>query len=312
MFKRFRYQSRTQTPQWLRVAFWLFVSYLVYVGWRGQQEAVTPQEDGTQQESLLPSFEQYPAIKDFTNVNRWRGFVNPSRGREIEFQDIESGSGDGATCGQQARFTVTDSEGFEDQPEQLPEQPFTLTLDGNDDAFRRAVLGMREGGLRQVIIGARFFGGEPTDAPYHYTIRMEKLTPSAGDRVGFSGQTLEKGTGNPAFCGEPVRVYLRVWSADNKELYRSEENVPLDVLLGQGEYGHGIDRGLVGIRIGEVRRLMIPPAYQPKGGDIAFPRSELAIVEVIRVPYKNNETQPETNTNPEEQHEPDRKPSERD
>ncbi len=316
-FKRYRYKSPTPRPRWLQILFWLFVAYVLMVAFRGErvpdeEASITPKDEAVQ-----GKLDAYPAIQEFTSINRWRRFANPSLGFELDYQDVEAGSGDGAACGQRTTFEVRALD--EASQAQVPvDQPMTLLLDGAEDTpFAGAIVGMRAGGVRQVSMGPLWFDAHALDDAmrYRFEIRMQSLTPSAGDAIGFSAQQVEEGTGLPARCGDTIQLYMRLWSADNKELYRTPEDAPQELLIGAGTLGHGLDRGLVGMTAGVVRRLMIPPAYQPKGGDIPFPRNEIAIVEVIRVPYNVIENQPtiQPETDIEEpDNEPDRQPSERD
>jgi hypothetical protein len=77
------------------------------------------------------------------------------------------------------------------------------------------------------------------------------------------------------------------------EQIKAEEQAFLTI--GRLQMGHGVDRGLLGIETFEVRRLEIPPPYQPSESALPFPKDEIAIVEIQRMPYKSEATPEEPN-----------------
>ncbi len=73
---------------------------------------------------------------------------------------------------------------------------------------------------------------------------------------------VRKGTGDIVTAGEDVTVNYSVWLQDTGQLFDSSFNpgrTPLVFALGYGKVIKGWDEGLVGMRIGELRRLIIPP-----------------------------------------------------
>lgn len=68
--------------------------------------------------------------------------------------------------------------------------------------------------------------------------------------------TVDKpGTGDPSACGQEITLRLTLWKADGSKALERETTL----LLGAQQIAAGVDAGLVGIRIGEARTLLLPP-----------------------------------------------------
>ena len=63
------------------------------------------------------------------------------------------------------------------------------------------------------------------------------------------------GVGARAKCGETMRVHLTVWNDTGGQSYAG--NVPLE--LGARDLAAGIDFGALGMAVGEVRSIVLPP-----------------------------------------------------
>ncbi len=95
------------------------------------------------------------------------------------------------------------------------------------------------------------------------------------------------GSGNGAACGETVSLHLTVWGTGGTPAYTGNKVLT----LGAGEITHGLDAGLVGIRPGGTRTLVLPPAAlrraktarAPDALLAALPGNRLAIVTVERL-----------------------------
>lgn len=89
----------------------------------------------------------------------------------------------------------------------------------------------------------------------------------------FRGEDLESGTGAEARKGKTLTVHYTGWFYDQPKDERgrkfdsSHGGTPLSFRLGDGLVIKGWDDGLVGMRVGGVRTLIVPPAqaYGRKG-----------------------------------------------
>ena len=98
--------------------------------------------------------------------------------------------------------------------------------------------------------------------------------------VPFSIEDLEVGTGSAAANGDTLEVRYTGWLYDpgapeNKG--RQFDSGTFEFVLGAGQVIPGWDQGLVGMRVGGLRRLVIPPdlAYGDRGQGSIPPNATL-------------------------------------
>lgn len=92
-------------------------------------------------------------------------------------------------------------------------------------------------------------------------------TTAPAPNAPFSQVDLRVGGGAAAAAGNTLVVEYTGWlydptKTDNKGLQfdTSVGNTPLEFVLGEGRVIPGFDQGLVGLRVGGLRRLTIPPS----------------------------------------------------
>ncbi len=108
-----------------------------------------------------------------------------------------------------------------------------------------------------------------------------KSTVAPSDSVDFSFVDLQLGTGAEATTGSQVTVNYSGWlydaaNPDNKgTLFDSGQG--FSFVLGSGQVISGWDQGVVGMRVGGKRRLIVPPelAYGSQGAGVIPPNAAL-------------------------------------
>lgn len=104
--------------------------------------------------------------------------------------------------------------------------------------------------------------------------------------LGLSYTILVEGQGQPLSQGERFQAQSEAWLADGTRFFSTRENrAPLDYLLGSGTACAGFDLGVMGMRVGEVRRIYIPArlAFGEAGRGKVPPDSDLVFeVEVTQ------------------------------
>ncbi len=96
-------------------------------------------------------------------------------------------------------------------------------------------------------------------------------------------ETLTPGTGDEAKTGDTVTVHYTGTLTDGKKFDSSRDRgEPFDVTLGQKRVIAGWEEGLLGMKVGETRRLTIPPdlGYGARGAGNVIPPNATLVFEV--------------------------------
>lgn len=99
---------------------------------------------------------------------------------------------------------------------------------------------------------------------------------------------LKLGDGRVAKRGNDIKVHYTGYLASNNSKFDSsvDRKVPFEFKLGRGEVIQGWDRGIVGMKVGGKRKLIIPPilAYGENGSGSIPPNATLIFdVELLSV-----------------------------
>ena len=122
-------------------------------------------------------------------------------------------------------------------------------------------MGIRSCGV--LVAAAMALGGCGSDTP---------TAPSV-----FRVEDIVVGTGDPAVAGDTLTVHYRGTLAGGQVFDDSHARDPFTFRLGAGGVIRGWDLGLVGMRVGGQRRLVIPPelAYGSQGSGPIPPNATL-------------------------------------
>ena len=119
----------------------------------------------------------------------------------------------------------------------------------------------------------------------------ELLTPQEGS-LELQVEDIKVGTGEVVTAGDTVLVHY-VGSLENGEIFDSsrERGQPFETVIGEGLVIEGWDQGILGMKPGGLRKLIIPPglAYGAQGaGDVIPPNATLTFeVELLEINPKN-------------------------
>lgn len=124
-------------------------------------------------------------------------------------------------------------------------------------------------------------GGKSSDFAPELGVDLSAMQEMAS---GLYIQTLEPGDGPLVRRGQTVVAHYTGWLSDGTKFDSSRDRgEPLRIPIGMGRVIDGWDEGIVGMRVGEVRRLVIPPelAYGEAGaGGGVIPSNATLIFEV--------------------------------
>ncbi len=100
---------------------------------------------------------------------------------------------------------------------------------------------------------------------------------------GLQVQDVKEGTGAEAVSGKTVSVHYTGWLTDGTKFDSSvDRDQPFQFKLGAGQVIKGWDEGVAGMKIGGVRRLVIPPSlgYGAAGAGGVIPPNATLVFEV--------------------------------
>ncbi len=100
---------------------------------------------------------------------------------------------------------------------------------------------------------------------------------------GMKIEILKEGTGNAAKNGDRVSVHYKGTLENNEKFDSSyDRGIPFSFVLGAGRVIEGWDLGVLGMKVGEKRKLTIPPelAYGSQGAGGVIPPNAILIFEV--------------------------------
>jgi len=117
---------------------------------------------------------------------------------------------------------------------------------------------------------------EPTTQP---------TTPPTQTPVSITKLLIEDtqiGTGSPAASGNTITVNYTGMFTDGKVFDSSIGKQPITIVIGTGQVISGWDQGILGMRVGGKRRLIIPPplAYGEKGAGGVIPPNAPLIFDI--------------------------------
>jgi protein-disulfide isomerase len=132
------------------------------------------------------------------------------------------------------------------------------------------------GAFRRLI--ERALSGPPPRSP-----SLPAPLAAKADGGPLTTTTLTPGKGPPARANDKLRVHYTGWLLDGTKFDSSRDrNSPFEFTLGTGQVIKGWDQGLVGMKVGEKRRLVVPPslAYGERGRGGLIPTNATLVFEV--------------------------------
>lgn len=116
--------------------------------------------------------------------------------------------------------------------------------------------------------------------PKNRLLSLLLLLPACLWAIPYEVSTVKEGSGEPIQNGQLIRVHYKSFLADSEMTMFDnsyDRGEPLEFSLGAGQVIQGWERGLLGMKVGEIRKLSIP--YQLAYGDREIgpipPRSDL-------------------------------------
>ena len=232
----------------------------------------------------------------------------------LQYYDLVVGTGDeavkSATVKTHYTIWVKTDTGFDYVDTSLRDTPLEFVVGRGDMVFpgwEEGVTGMKVGGKRYLVIppdlgmGAQDNGMVPANSTLVMEIELTSVVPPQVATVvdeadytvtasGLKYYDLVEGTGDPAAAGQTLVVNYTGWLEDGTQFDSSVGGNPFTFSLGAGSVIAGWDEGLVGMKVGGKRQLVIPAAlgYGDSGSGI-IPGGATLIFEVELVEIQPTE-----------------------
>ena len=229
----------------------------------------------------------------------------------LSYTDVTVGDGKEAVVG--AQITVhyegflSDGKKFDSSRDR--NQPFTFVLGVGRvvDGWDRGFPGMKEGGQRRLLVPALLAYGDrgagdviPPGEDLTFDVELIEVTLLLDPEPGMTGEVVEQknglqwvdlelGTGEEAKKGSTVTVQYTGWLAtagpdgSGKRFDSSRDRQqPFTFLLDGGQVIKGWDQGVLGMKVGGRRKLIIPAklGYGKRGAEGSIPANADLIFEV--------------------------------
>jgi peptidylprolyl isomerase len=182
------------------------------------------------------------------------------------------------------------------------DKPFEFVL-GKGEAIAgwdQGLAGMKAGGTRKLTIpsdlayGARgaLNGRIPPNAALEFDVELLDVITPLPELPPTSVRALVvedriAGTGTEAKAGSSLTVHYTGWLEDGTQFDSSRDasrdrDQPIEFMLGRGEVIAGWEQGLLGMKVGGIRKLIIPPdlGYGAQGASNFIPPNAVLIFEV--------------------------------
>lgn len=130
----------------------------------------------------------------------------------------------------------------------------------------------------------------PTSFPTSESLPTTLPTPTSPPITKLTIVDVQVGTGSPAATGNIVTVNYTGMFTDGKVFDTSVGKQPFTFELGAGKVIPGWDQGVLGMRVGGKRRLIVPPdlAYGERGIPGAIPPNSVLIFDIELLDVKES------------------------
>jgi len=127
--------------------------------------------------------------------------------------------------------------------------------------------------------------GDPATPPMDMEFADEldiDLDAMAHTESGLYYEDLDPGSGLAARDGHVLDTHYTGWLTTGQEFGTSRGGIPYSFQLGRQQVPRGIEEGVTGMRIGGVRRLVVPPSlgYGARGQPPTIPPSATLVYEI--------------------------------
>lgn len=273
------------TPPWMKWLLILFVLYAVLAnmgkGPGGKPGALEKAADD---------------IQSSINLSEYKDKVFPDSEAPLRIRELAGGAGNPAVCGQDVSIAYDAflPDGKAAGKSASKEAPLSFRIGSGKTmaALEEGVIGMKEGGRRSIIAAPGMTKGLNTESSdlVRLDVELLALAPALPDMESTPYRIAEVTPGARAVitCGHSISAKVTVWDMEGKKLFSSAE--PVQFIPGKSEVFLGLEQGVIGMRRGGVRTLIVPPAFQKTmhgnkpAVEIPLPKTQTVLVDVEALP----------------------------
>lgn len=293
MFNLFGRKSKERhpTPSWVK---WMLILFVFYAVISNSGRERNPENSRMRQSIEKAGRELNPS--NFVDMKSFKGKLFPES--SLRVRDISEGKGNPAICGQDVKISyetrLGDNAPVVDSATKEKPLAFRIGEGKAMPALEQGAIGMRVGGKRDVMAKYELtYGSEghahkdvPENAMAQFDIVLLETSPTLPDAGLYRIFDTAGGRGDTVSCGDQVKMHITVWSMSGKKIYATPDKDTLIFTPGKSEMFLGLEQGVIGMRVGGARALIVPPAFQKTmhgnapAVAVPFPKGETVMVDV--------------------------------
>lgn len=273
--KKKKKKKPEQAPKWF---IWLmggFVAYAILTNLLTDKVAEVQRQTLSGEEEKAAKSEteyfNYPAVSGVGVAGR------EDDKRTLFASDIETGQGKPVDCWYRVTvdYRLYDRNGklLDDSEKDGKQQSFTVGKGEVPLAMERGVMGMKEGSKRavtahpsQLFDKTGFYHSTMGEGDYGgYILTLKEMVRPDNLPLSDLGLRIyddKLGEGKLAQCTDKVRIKLHGWLAGSGEsLWKDRELPGIKLRVGEGVAPYAVERGVMGMKVGGKRTLIVPPGY---------------------------------------------------
>jgi peptidylprolyl isomerase len=309
-------------PSWLKAILIIMVLYLVMQGVQMDEKSI---EENSTQKVLKEAGEAIKAQKTI-NFAEYKELLFPDYDAMMRVQDVEVGKGQLVICGQKVSIAYTlfraDNSLIDGSVTKEKPAAFLLGEGKVMPALEQGVIGMRVGGKRSIFSppnmahGIKEFARNDVASNENIRFEVEMLSASPEfkdiENIPYRVVDVRKSSGPMLMCGQKGNFNVTIWDTKGTKLYSSadavkqdtkptdqtansnkEASIPVKGLSftpGKSEVFMGLEQGVVGMPMGGMRTLVVPPAFlrttsgAPPAIQLPLPEGQTVLVDVEYLP----------------------------
>lgn len=194
--------------------------------------------------------------------------------KDLKIDDIKQGHGDGAATGDQVwvLYTGTFLDGTEfDSTAKHGNVPYKVIIGQGQviQGWEKGLIGMKVGGHRKLSIPASLAYGDqekagiPVGSDLYFDMNLVAMVKKGDERT-LIQREIKEGTGRAVKAGDTVTLDYEAKLPSGEvgdTSYKTHK--PITFVVGKQQAMDGIDAGVVGMKVGGKRELVVPPALGP-------------------------------------------------